>query len=161
MSMRSHQQGSACRVRKQRELEELSQRMCALQDDNTSLRGHVETRNTEILRLRGIIQDMHDAEESPQGLHMANHRRSSEAGGSLEAGAAAMPVLWGHVLCDWSAPAPPSNTPAPKQRLSSAHSAKPATFSGISATLGTDNAPFWTAASCLSPGELIMCVPPG
>ena len=76
-------------MRKQRELEELSQRMHALQDDNICLRGHVETRNTEILRLRGIIQDMHDAEESPQGQQMANYRRSSEAGGSLEVGAAA------------------------------------------------------------------------
>ena len=66
--------------------------MRALQDDNTSLRGYVETRNTEILRLRGIIQDMHNAEESPQGLQMANYRRSSEAGGCLEV-SAAMPVL--------------------------------------------------------------------
>ena len=81
-------------MRKQRELEDLSQRMRALQDDdNTSLRGHVETRNTEILRLRGIIQDMHDAEESPQGQQMANYRRVSEAGGSLEVGAAAMSAL--------------------------------------------------------------------
>ena len=53
----------------------------------------METRNTEILRLRGIIQDMQDAEESPQGQQMANYRRSSEAGGPLEVGGSIMPVL--------------------------------------------------------------------
>ena len=71
-------------MRKQRELEELSRRMRALQDDNTNLRGHVESRNTEIQRLRAIIQDMHHAEGTPQGLLMANYRRSSETGGPLE-----------------------------------------------------------------------------
>ena len=106
----------ACRVRKQQELEELSQRMRALQDDNTSLRGHVETRNTEILRLRGIIQDMHQAEESPQGLQMANSRRSSEAGGSLEVcGAAslfhgAMCCVTGVLMIDRATPQPQSGS---------------------------------------------------
>lgn len=50
----------ACRVRKQKELEELCQRMHSLERDNQSLRGHVDSRNTEISRLRSIIQDMHD-----------------------------------------------------------------------------------------------------
>ena len=77
--------------------------MRMLQDDNTSLRGHVETRNTEILRLRAIIQDMHGAEQSPQGLQMANSRRSSEGGGPLEVSAAAMPNLDSLTLYEWSA----------------------------------------------------------
>ena len=50
-----------CRVRKQRELEELSQRMRSLEQDNASLRSHVDSRNAEIARLRAVVQGLHNA----------------------------------------------------------------------------------------------------
>lgn len=46
------------RVRKQKELEALSQGMCGLEQDNARLRGHVDSRNAEILRLRLVIRNM-------------------------------------------------------------------------------------------------------
>jgi hypothetical protein len=46
------------RVRKQKEMEALSQRMHEVEQDNASLRGHVGSRNAEILRLRQVIRDI-------------------------------------------------------------------------------------------------------
>ena len=46
------------RVRKQKEMEALSQRMRRLEQDNARLRGHVDSRNAEILRLRLVIRNM-------------------------------------------------------------------------------------------------------
>ena len=47
-----------CRVRKQHELEELSQRMRHLEQDNASLRSHVDSRNAEIARLRESVDGL-------------------------------------------------------------------------------------------------------
>ena len=46
------------RVRKQKEMEALSQRMREVEQDNASLRGHADSRNAEILRLRQVIRNM-------------------------------------------------------------------------------------------------------
>lgn len=46
------------RVRKQKEMEALSQRLYELEQDNASLRGHVDSRNSEILRLCQVIRSM-------------------------------------------------------------------------------------------------------
>ena len=54
------------RVRKALELDELSQRMRSLEQDNASLHKHVESRNAEIAHLRTVIQGMH----SPSGTRL-------------------------------------------------------------------------------------------
>ena len=46
------------RLRRQREMEALSHRLRELEQDNASLRGHVDSRNAEILRLRQVIRNM-------------------------------------------------------------------------------------------------------
>jgi len=51
------------RVRKALEMDELSQRMRSLEQDNASLHSHVDSRNAEIAHLRTVIQGLH----SPSG----------------------------------------------------------------------------------------------
>lgn len=46
------------RVRRQQQMEALSQRMREVNQDNASLRGLVDSRNAEIMRLRQVIQNM-------------------------------------------------------------------------------------------------------
>jgi len=59
----SHWKSYAHRVRKALELDELSQRMRSLEQDNASLHSHVDSRNAEIVHLRTVIQGLH----SPSG----------------------------------------------------------------------------------------------